>query len=197
MKTIHKVITLAFFLSFIITNAQTKQAETHSIEIDKLLTYIAEHHSSESTDNYNLTVLLQTPKRGFTVSQTTRLTQAFGFLLERLTLESNIAFLSYSGINGIALDMTPVHHKTIILNTLSEFKISKKTKRNEGLNLAYSLAQEHYKEDAVNRILIVRMLEEEGYRSNATTEASSTTNKRGVLLTALGILPELIYIFKN
>jgi hypothetical protein len=193
MISLIKTLCLALVLFFNQLEAQNQNIETHSIATEDLITYIAENYNTTNAATYNFTFLIQTPKRGHRMQEKIVLKQAFNFLSKRLQGAHKCSLLTYSGLNGVALEQVDLKDSTIILDAVDHLKTLVKITKTDGIGLAYNFANTHYNENATNRVVIIRMPEDTTYQTTRT-EANSSNTKKGVVLTAITILPELISI---
>lgn len=192
--------TLLFFV-FIVMNAQTKtmSIETRSVTIDNLIEFIVnDFESNIQTGGANITFVVET--RNLVVSRDKKffLKQAIHLMSKRLNSSDKISIVSYNKSNGVLLKPTSVSNKDGILNKVMKFKV-KENNDLFGIDLAYNLAKDYYKEKGRNLVVIVR----DGGNFVAESENERQDNKRGgvvktgMVISAIGLLPELINAIKN
>lgn len=192
--------TLLFFV-FIVMNAQTKtmSIETRSVTIDNLIEFIVnDFESNIQTGGDNITFVVET--RNLVVSRDKKffLKQAIHLMSKRLNSSDKISIVSYNKSNGVLLKPTSVSNKDGILNKVMKFKV-KENNDLFGIDLAYNLAKDYYKEKGRNLVVIVR----DGGNFVAESENERQDNKRGgvvktgMVISAIGLLPELINAIKN
>ncbi|SMF18171.1 Ca-activated chloride channel family protein [Alteromonadaceae bacterium Bs31] len=80
--------------------------------------------------------------------------QSFKLLLSQLKPTDTIAIVVYAGAAGTILEPTPVKQKSKILAAMDKLEAGGSTAGGEGIKLAYALAEQNYKQNAVNRILL-------------------------------------------
>ena len=203
MKTLTTCILLAFVtLSSI---AQEKNIITKSVSLDNLITYIVENYAmqAEDTEAYfqNINFLIQVPETNLSIEDKVILKQAFKLLSKRLTENDVISIITYSGINGIALEHTKPRDLKKILHTINSFKSSIKELYPDGIELAYNYAEENFDEEAVNTVVMIRNsnISDQNYNTTTllTAQPQQKPRNNAVLLTAITLLPELIAIIKN
>lgn len=75
-------------------------------------------------------------------------------LLSQLKPTDTISIVAYAGATGVVLEPTPVKQKSKILSAMNRLDAGGSTAGGEGIQLAYQLAEENFKEGAVNRIIL-------------------------------------------
>lgn len=103
----------------------------------------------------NLTLLMDVSGSMFSDDKLPLAKQAIKLMLEEMELTDTIAIVVYAGAAGEILEPTPVSEKRKIVAALEELKAGGSTAGGEGLRLAYSLAEQGLKEDAVNRVMLL------------------------------------------
>ncbi|MEY8849146.1 hypothetical protein AB9K26_10030 [Psychroserpens sp. XS_ASV72] len=199
MKTI--VLTVATMLCAFGSNTQELNIETKSVSIDQFISFIVNNIERKSLDSpqdiSNMVFLLQTSEQGIGTEEKVILRQGFKLISERLTEDDFISILTYSGFNGVALQQSSPKEMTTIAYTLEHLKPSVKEFHEDGIELAYQYTTEHFLEDAINTIVMIR----NPYASSQDSEVSqNTTSKKknnAVLITAMALLPELISVIKD
>nr|WP_321509325.1 VWA domain-containing protein [uncultured Hyphomonas sp.] len=81
--------------------------------------------------------------------------QALKLMLEEMDPDDTISIAVYAGAAGEVLEPTPVSDKRKIYAALENLRAGGSTAGGEGLRLAYSLAEQGLKEDAVNRVMLL------------------------------------------
>ena len=81
--------------------------------------------------------------------------QALKLMLEEMDPKDTISIAVYAGAAGEVLAPTPVSEKRKIYAALENLRAGGSTAGGEGLRLAYSLAEQGLKEDAVNRVMLL------------------------------------------
>jgi Ca-activated chloride channel family protein len=82
------------------------------------------------------------------------LKNSFKLLLDTLEPDDMVAIVVYAGAAGTVLEPTEVREKSKILNALENLSAGGSTAGSEGIRQAYRLAEENFKKDGVNRILL-------------------------------------------
>jgi len=80
--------------------------------------------------------------------------QSMELLLSQLKPTDTVAIAVYAGAAGVVLPPTEVKHKSKITQALNKLEAGGSTAGGEGIKLAYSLAEENFNKNAVNRILL-------------------------------------------
>lgn len=80
--------------------------------------------------------------------------QSFRMLVDQLNRRDRVAIVVYAGAAGAVLDPTPGDQRGRLLAALDNLQAGGSTAGGEGLRLAYSLAQQNFDANAVNRIII-------------------------------------------
>jgi Ca-activated chloride channel family protein len=75
-------------------------------------------------------------------------------LLETLRPDDTVAIVTYAGNAGTVLEPTQVKDKTKILGALNKLHSRGSTAGAEGIRQAYELAQQSFKKDGVNRVIL-------------------------------------------
>jgi len=81
--------------------------------------------------------------------------QALKLMLEEMDPADTISIAVYAGAAGEILPPTPVSDKRKIVAALENLQAGGSTAGGEGLRLAYSLAEQGLKKDAVNRVMLL------------------------------------------
>ena len=103
----------------------------------------------------NLTLLMDVSGSMFSDDKLPLAKQAIKLMLEEMEPTDTIAIVVYAGAAGEILAPTPVSEKRKIVAALEELRAGGSTAGGEGLRLAYSLAEQGLKEDAVNRVMLL------------------------------------------
>ncbi len=196
MKTILKTTVIIALLNFNQLICQEKNIETHSIQIDNLISYIVENYKRDRNDLYNLTFLIQTSNVGYSVEDKVVLKQAFSLLSKRMEEDNTISILGYSGINGAALEQTSIHNAKKIMYALENFKANVKEFHEDGITFAYDYANKNFDDGAINRIIMIRIPNSVNTSEVAETKQAKKKNN-AVVLTAIALLPEIISVLKD
>src|SRR5690606_29566820 len=102
--------------------------------------------------------------------------------------EDRIAIAVYAGASGLVLPSTPGKRQDDILRALHQLEAGGSTNGAQGIELAYQVAQQHFLESGVNRVILAT----DGDFNVGTTSQGSLVRlieqkrKSGVFLTVLG-----------
>ncbi|GAM98483.1 von Willebrand factor type A domain protein [alpha proteobacterium U9-1i] len=80
--------------------------------------------------------------------------QSFRLLIDQLNARDRVSIVVYAGAAGAVLEPTPGNERGRILAALDNLSAGGSTAGGEGLRLAYSLAEQNFNRNAVNRIII-------------------------------------------
>ena len=202
-----KSLQLFALLMFSLTScfAQEKNIETLSVSVENLIPFIVENYSTsneeEIVENKNITFLIQTSSTELSTEDAVIFKYAFRLLSERLSETDVISVVTYSGLNGIALDATSPKDLKKILYTLGHLNTSIKELHADGIEVAYTHARENFDNEAQNMVVMIR-------NPNATTQVQTADNlteistkpkqkSNAILLTAIALLPEIISVIKD
>lgn len=196
------IITIGLIITTNILIAQDFKIETESVAIDNLISFVVDEIESKTQDSeeqtLHLTFLIQTSLAGISTEDKVILKQAFKLISDRLSEEDSISILTYSGFRGTALMQTSAKAFKSIAYTLEHLKPSITEFHKNGIEHAYAYAEEYYKTDAINTIIMVR--NPKASRSTETSIASQDKAKKNnnvALITAIALLPELISVIKD
>ena len=103
----------------------------------------------------NLTLLMDVSGSMFSDDKLPLAKQAIKLMLEEMAPTDTIAIVVYAGAAGEILPPTPVSDKRTIVAALENLRAGGSTAGGEGLRLAYSLAEQGLKKDAVNRVMLL------------------------------------------
>ena len=82
------------------------------------------------------------------------LINSFKLLLGALAPEDRVAIVAYAGSAGVVLEPTPVSDRAAILTGLERLSAGGSTAGAEGIRAAYRLAEQHWIEGGVNRVIL-------------------------------------------
>jgi Ca-activated chloride channel family protein len=116
------------------------------------------------------------------------LKSALGFLVEQLNGRDRVAIVVYAGSSGLALPSTSGDRKGEILAAISQLEAGGSTNGGEGIRLAYSIAQDHFIRDGINRVILAT---DGDFNVGVTSETDlvrliEEKRQSGVFLTVLG-----------
>jgi Ca-activated chloride channel family protein len=80
--------------------------------------------------------------------------ESLGLLLDNLNPQDSIAIVTYAGNSKIALSPTPVSERSRIINAMNRLSSGGGTNGAGGIITAYRLAEESFKEDGLNRVVL-------------------------------------------
>ena len=80
--------------------------------------------------------------------------QSLRLLINELSSEDSVAMSVYAGAAGTVLPPTSVADKKIILAAIDRLQAGGSTAGAQGIELAYQLAQQHYDNDTINRVIL-------------------------------------------
>ncbi|MEM8768394.1 MAG: VWA domain-containing protein [Pseudomonadota bacterium] len=109
-------------------------------------------------------------------------------LAKRLAPEDRLAIAVYAGAAGTVLESTPGSDRAKILSAIDQLTAGGSTNGGAGIRLAYSLAEQGFMENGINRVILAT----DGDFNVGTTDTESLKNlveakrESGVALTVLG-----------
>jgi len=136
----------------------------------------------------NLTFLIDVSGSMSDENKLPLLKRAFRGLLETLDGDDTVAMVVYAGASGAVLAPTPANQQSTILEALERLEAGGSTNGGEGIELAYRLAQQHFQEKGVNRVILAT----DGDFNIGTTSQGDLVRliekkrEAGVFLTVLG-----------
>ncbi|WP_226661466.1 vWA domain-containing protein [Microbulbifer aggregans] len=115
--------------------------------------------------------------------------RALRMMLDEMHPQDSVAIVTYAGASGIALPPTNVAKKSEILRALDNLEAAGSTAGSEGIQLAYQLAEEHFDNEAVNRVLLASDGDFNiGVTDRGGLEALiSRKREKGIYLSVLGV----------
>ena len=114
--------------------------------------------------------------------------QSISFLLKQLKPTDKVSIAVYAGAAGVVLKPTKAKNKSKIMRALNNLSAGGSTAGGAGIELAYSLANQHFDKESVNRIILLTDGDfNVGQSSNhELLELVERKRKGGVLLSVLG-----------
>ena len=114
--------------------------------------------------------------------------QSVSLLLDSLKPRDKVSIVVYAGAAGTVLEPTNASNRTTIMNALKNLNAGGSTAGGAGIRLAYSLAEQNYDKNAVNRIILATDGDfNVGQRSNDDLKALVERKREsGVYLSILG-----------
>jgi len=82
------------------------------------------------------------------------LVNAFKLMVQQLDERDHVAIVVYAGAAGVVLEPTPGSEQQQILGALSQLSAGGSTAGGEGIQLAYSLAKQHFQQGGINRVIL-------------------------------------------
>lgn len=82
------------------------------------------------------------------------LKKAFSMLVDSLTPDDRVAMVVYAGASGLALPSTFAYHRESIFHAIDSLSAGGSTNGGAGVELAYRVAQEHFIEGGINRVIL-------------------------------------------
>ena len=177
--------------------AQEKNIKTQSVDIDNLISYVVENYKSKKNSEVtpkNIVLLIQF-NNDFSEEKKIILKQSLKLMSSRLSENDKISILTYSGINGVVMKQTNATKIKKILKSVIDFNESIKEMHKDGIDFAYKYANDHFDEDAINSIIMVRNSSPTPIAANSKQEKKKRNNI--FLLTAISLLPEVLSVIKN
>ena len=102
----------------------------------------------------NLVLLLDVSGSMSAANKLPLVQQSFRMLIDQLNARDRVSIVVYAGAAGAVLEPTPGNQHARILAALDSLSAGGSTAGGEGLRLAYSLAEQNFNANAVNRIII-------------------------------------------
>lgn len=208
--------TYIIYIVLILTAIQIRAQEdvsTTVIKLKDLITHAADSYPNEEPQQIYL--LIETGVSGVSSDHRFFLEQGVQLLLKRLQPEDKIAIGTYGGSNTTIVSYTEASNASHILNELQKiYTITHQNTGNDGIDIAYQFAKNHYVEDSENKVIMMRNDQVTGNTivTNASVEKESkhkmTRAERkeagqpyklggAIAITALSILPEVLEIIKD
>ena len=75
-------------------------------------------------------------------------------LVNKMTADDHVALAVYAGAAGTVLESTPGDEKAKILAAIDSMEAGGSTHGSAGIKLAYNLAQQHFAEEGINRVIV-------------------------------------------
>jgi Ca-activated chloride channel family protein len=108
-------------------------------------------------------------------------------LVDRLAPDDTLSIVTYAGYDAIALQPTAVENKSVILDALDALSAGGGTNGEAGILAAYQLAEEAFRDDGVNRVILCSDGDMNiGVTGGALVRLVEQNRDRGIFLTTLG-----------
>lgn len=145
-------------------------------------------YSNEELPASNLTFLIDVSGSMESQNKLPLLKSAFKLLVNQLREKDNVSIVVYAGAAGVVLEPTSGKYKDRILDALDKLNAGGSTAGGAGINLAYKLAERHFKKGGNNRVILAT---DGDFNVGASSDDAMQTlieNKRksGVFLSVLG-----------
>ena len=102
----------------------------------------------------NLVLLIDTSGSMEAANKLPLLQRSVRMLLSRLGTRDRIAIVAYAGHAGVVLNSTSASEHELIYQAVESLRPHGSTNGGDGLQVAYQIARDHFKDDGVNRILL-------------------------------------------
>ncbi|ELR72628.1 Von Willebrand factor type A domain protein [Fulvivirga imtechensis AK7] len=144
--------------------------------------------STEKLPPSNLVFLIDVSGSMSSANKLPLLKSAFKLLVDELRPQDNVAIVVYAGAAGLVLPSTAGSDKETIINALEQLSAGGSTAGGAGINLAYNVAQQHFKKGGNNRVILATDGDfNVGASSNAEMERLIEEKRdSGIFLTVLG-----------
>lgn len=145
-------------------------------------------YKNEQLPASNLTFLIDVSGSMSSANKLPLLKSAFKLLVNQLREKDKVSIVVYAGAAGVVLHPTRGDEKEIILNALDQLEAGGSTAGGRGIQLAYKLAEKHFKKGGNNRVILATDGDfNVGASSDkAMKELIEEKRKSGVFLSVLG-----------
>jgi len=143
---------------------------------------------AKNTPDSNLVFLLDVSGSMSSANKLPLVKQSIGLLLKKLKPSDTVSIVVYAGAAGVVLEPTQAKNRSTILAALEKLNAGGSTAGGAGIELAYRLAEQNYKKEAVNRIILATDGDfNVGQSSNDSLKTLvERKRKNGVFLSILG-----------
>ncbi|CAH8282130.1 Ca-activated chloride channel family protein [Mariniflexile fucanivorans] len=136
----------------------------------------------------NLTFLIDVSGSMSSQNKLPLLKSAFKLLVNQLREQDKVSIVVYAGAAGVVLEPTSGKHKEKIINALDNLNSGGSTAGGAGINLAYKLAEENFKKNGNNRVILAT---DGDFNVGASSDKAmekliEEKRKSGVFLSVLG-----------
>ena len=142
----------------------------------------------ENVPPRNLVFLLDVSGSMMSADKLPLVKRGLALMTESLRPQDSIAIVVYAGNSGLVLPATPGSQRGKILKALDGLEAGGSTNGGDGIQLAYSVAQQQFKKGGINRVILAT---DGDFNVGTTSEGALTRliedkRKSGVFLTVLG-----------
>jgi len=143
---------------------------------------------TENLPPSNLVFLIDVSGSMADVNKLPLLKSSFKMLVEELREQDHVAIVVYAGAAGLVLEPTSGAEKKKIIEALDHLEAGGSTAGGAGINLAYAVAKQHFKQGGNNRVILATDGDfNVGESSNASMERLIEEKRAdGIFLTVLG-----------
>ena len=143
---------------------------------------------NEALPASNLTFLIDVSGSMSSQDKLPLLKSAFKLLVNQLREQDNVSIVVYAGAAGVVLEPTSGKHKEKIINALDNLNSGGSTAGGAGIKLAYKLAEENFKKNGNNRVILAT---DGDFNVGASSDKAmedliEEKRKSGVFLSVLG-----------
>ncbi|RLJ68742.1 Ca-activated chloride channel family protein [Lacinutrix venerupis] len=111
-------------------------------------------YNNEELPPSNLTFLIDVSGSMSAQNKLPLLKSAFKLLVNQLRAKDKVSIVVYAGAAGVVLEPTSGDNKKKILKALNNLQSGGSTAGGKGINLAYKLAEQHFKKNGNNRVIL-------------------------------------------
>lgn len=179
--------------------SQENNVFTKTVQLESLIPFIVDtyNQNEESIQTQNITFLIPVSQYGLTDDALFILNQSFKLLATRLTEDDLISIVVYSGINGQVLKSTSPLEMKKVLYAINNIEKSIPQLYEDGIQLAYDIADDNFDEEAINSIVMIRPSNQFEMTQSAKQNVKPKKEKNNLwLLTLISLAPEIINSFK-
>nr|WP_321225772.1 von Willebrand factor type A domain-containing protein [uncultured Psychroserpens sp.] len=145
-------------------------------------------YENEKLPASNLTFLIDVSGSMNAANKLHLLKKSFKLLVNQLREKDNVSIVVYAGAAGVVLEPTSGDKKEIILSALDKLQAGGSTAGGQGIKLAYELAEQNFKKDGNNRVILAT---DGDFNVGASSDSDmqiliEEKRKSGVFLSVLG-----------
>ena len=145
-------------------------------------------YKNEELPASNLTFLIDVSGSMSDSNKLPLLKSAFKLLVNQLREKDKVSIVVYAGAAGVVLEPTSGNNKMKIMNALNKLEAGGSTAGGQGIELAYKLAEKHFRKNGNNRVVLATDGDFNVGLSNDKDMEDLITEKKesGVFLSVLG-----------